>query len=52
MRYEYDNLDDYNGNPIHDTVVDADYHINTGAVVSECDDTDLDDYINNLNDWD
>ncbi|MBD5270372.1 MAG: hypothetical protein HDS43_07130 [Bacteroides sp.] len=49
---ELDKFDKYDGNPIHDMVVDYDYHINTGAFASGFGDTDLDDYINNLNDWD
>lgn len=49
---EFDNLDIYNGNPVHDMEVDYDYHINTGKLADEFGDTDLDDFINNLNDWD
>lgn len=49
---ELDNYDKHDDNPIYDMVVDYDYHINTGALASEFGNTDLDDFINNLNDWD
>ena len=42
----------YNDNPVHDMEVDYDYHINTGELSYIFDDDNLDDYINNLNDWD
>ncbi len=49
---EYEDLDSYNGNPVHDMEVDYDFHINTGELPAEFGDSDLDDFINNLNDWD
>ena len=49
---ELDNLDYYNGEPVHDMEVDYDYHINTGELADEFGDSDLDDFIANLNDWD
>jgi len=42
----------FNNDPVNDTEVDYDCHVNTGALSSEFGDTDLDDFINNLNDWD
>ncbi|MCM1141547.1 MAG: hypothetical protein NC453_23495 [Muribaculum sp.] len=51
MEY-YDDLDTYNGDTIHDLYVDSDYEINTGELPEVFDETDLDDYIDNLNDWD
>ncbi len=39
-------------NPVHDMVVDYDYHINTGELAVEFGVSELDDFINNLNDWD
>ncbi len=47
-----DDLGTYNGDIVHDMTVDYDYHINTGELDDEFGDSDLDDYINNLNDWD
>lgn len=49
---ELDNLDYYNGEPVHDMEVDYDFHINTGELTDEFGDSDLDDFIANLNDWD
>lgn len=42
--YDADDLDTYNGNPVHDMYVDFDYQINT--------DEDMANYIDNLNNWD
>lgn len=42
----------YNENPVHDMEVDYDYHINTGELSDIYNDDKIDDYINNLNDWD
>ncbi len=50
--YDYEDLDTYNGDPVHDMEVDYDFHINTGVLPAEFGDSDLDDFINNLNDWD
>lgn len=49
---EYDDLDAYNGNPVHDGWVDFDYNENTGELSDLFDDHDSDDYIDNLNDRD
>ena len=49
---DYDELDTYNGDPVHDMEVDYDFHINTGELSDIFDDTDLDQFIDNLNDWD
>lgn len=49
---EYDDLDIYNGDTVHDMEVDYDFHINTCELPAEFRDSDLDDFINNLNDWD
>ncbi len=47
-----DDLGTYNRDIVHDMYVDYDYHINNGELADEFGDSDLDDYINNLNDWD
>ena len=49
---EYDNLDTYNGDPVHDVRVDFDYHENTGELSGLFDETDIDQSIDDLNDWD
>lgn len=49
---DYDDLDTYNGDPVHDGWVDFDYIENTGELSSLFEDSDLDEYIDNLNDWD
>lgn len=49
---EYDKLDIYNNDVVHDMEVDYDFHINTGELPDEFNDTDFYEYINNLNDWD
>ena len=49
---EYEDLDTYNGNTVHDMEVDYDFHINTGELPDEFGDADLDEFIDNLNDWD
>ncbi len=49
---ELDDLGTYDGDTVHDMYVDYDYHINTGELADELGDSDLDDFINNLNDWD
>ena len=49
---DYEDLDIYNGDTIHDMYVDSDYQINTGELPEVFDEADLDDYIDNLNDWD
>lgn len=47
---DFDDLDTYNGDTIHDMYVDSDYEINTGELPELFDEADLDDYIDNLND--
>lgn len=49
---DFDDLDTYNGYPVHDGWVDFDCHENTGELPGLFEDTDLGDYIENLNDWD
>lgn len=49
---EYDDLGTYNGDTEHDMWVDFDYNENTGELSDIFDDTDLDQFIDNLNDWD
>lgn len=49
---DFDDLDIYNGDTIHDMYVDSDYEINTGELPEVFDEADLDKYIDNLNDWD
>lgn len=47
----YDDLDIYNGDTEHDMWVDFDHYENAGEP-DVFDGTDLDNYIDNLNDWD
>ena len=49
---EYDDLNTYNGDQVHDSWVDFDYHENTGELSDIFGDTDLDQFIDNLDDWD
>ena len=49
---EYDDLGTYNGDTEHDMWVDFDYHENTGELSELFEDSDLDQYIDNHNDWD
>ena len=49
---DYEDLDSYNGDPVHDGWVDFDYHENTGELSGLFEETDIDDFIDNLNDWD
>ena len=49
---EYEDLDMYDGNPVHDGWVDFDYNENTGELSGIFDESDLNDFIDNLNDWD
>lgn len=50
----YDDLGTYIGNTEHDMWVDFDNYENTGSpdVFVEADEADMDDYIDNLDDWD
>ena len=45
-------LEEYSGNPFDDMMVDYDYHINTGDLPELFDESSVDDFIANLNDWD
>lgn len=45
-------LEEYSGNPVDDMMVDYDYHINTGDLPELFDESSVDDFIANLNDWD
>ena len=49
---ELDNLGTYDGDTVHDMYVDYDYQINTSELSDLFEDTNMDAYINNLNDWD
>ena len=49
---EYDDLNTYNWDPVYDGWVDFDYNENTGELSDLFEDTDLDDFIDDLNDWD
>lgn len=48
----YDELNQYNGDSEHDLWVDSAYHENTSELADEFDDEDLDEFVDNLNDWD
>lgn len=48
---EYEDLDAYNGDTIHDMWVDFDYYETTGTP-DVFDEDNLDEFIDNLNDWD
>lgn len=48
---EYEDLDAYNGDTEHDMWVDFDHYENTGTP-DVFDEDNLDDFIDNLNDWD
>lgn len=41
-----------NGDPVYDGWVDFDYNENTGELSGLFEDTDINQYIDNLNDWD
>ena len=45
-------LEEYGGNSVDDMMVDYDYHINTSDLSELFDDSSVDDFIANLNDWD
>lgn len=49
---DFDDLDQYNGDTIHDIYVDSDYGINTSELPEVFNEADLDDFIDNLKDWD
>lgn len=45
-------LEEYGGNTVDDMMVDYDYHVNTGDLPELFDESSVDDFIANLNDWD
>lgn len=49
---KYEDLDTYNGEPVHDSWVDLDYNENTGELSDFFEERDLDQFIENPNDWD
>lgn len=49
---DYDALDTYNGDSEHNMWVDFNYNANTGELSDLFEETDIDQYIDNLNDWD
>ncbi|MCM1143053.1 MAG: hypothetical protein NC453_31190 [Muribaculum sp.] len=48
----YEDLDQYNEHTMHDMYMDSDYEKNTGELPEVFDEADLNEYIDNLNDWD
>ena len=48
---EYENLDLYNGDTVHDMWVDYDHYQNTGEP-DVFDEEDIDEIVDELNDWD
>lgn len=42
---------EYGESPVDDMMVDYDYHINTGELPELFDESSVDDFIANLNDW-
>ena len=49
---DFEDLNRYNGDTEHDIWEDFDYNENTGDLADILDDTDLDQFIDNSNDWD
>lgn len=49
---DFDDLDQYNGDPQHDMWVDYDFNENTDELPDIFDEDSLDSFIDNLNDWD
>ena len=47
-----DEYNDYGENALDDMMVDYDYHINTGELPKLFDESSVDEFIANLNDWD
>lgn len=43
---------EYGENPVDDMMTDYDYHISTGELPELFDESSVDDFIANLNDWD
>lgn len=48
---EYEDLDTYNGDAVHDMWVDFDRYENTGSP-EVFDEDNIDEFVNNLDDWD
>lgn len=48
---DFDDLNIYNGDPVHDGWVDFDYHENTGELSELFDDTSSDQLFDGLDDW-
>ena len=49
---EYDDLDTFNGDTVYDGWVDFDYNENMGELSGFFDEIDLEQFIDNLNNWD
>lgn len=49
---EYEDLDSYNSAPVHNRWGNFDYNENTGELSELFEETDLVQFIDNLNDWD
>lgn len=47
-----ENYNDYGDNAVDDMMVDYGYHINTGDLPEIFDESSVDDFTTNLNDWD
>lgn len=47
-----DEYNEYDENGVDDMMADYDYHINTGELPELFDESSVDDFIANLNDWD
>lgn len=45
-------LEEYGVNSVDDMIADYDYHINTSELPKLFDESSIDDFIANLNDWD
>lgn len=48
---DYDDFE-YGANPEKDMWIDYDYHVNTGELKELFDDESIDDFVDNLDDWD
>lgn len=47
-----DEYNEYGESAVDDMMVDYDYHVNTGELPELFDESSVDDFIANLNDWD
>ena len=52
MTMNYFDLEEYGENSVDDMMVDYDYHTNIGEHPELFDESSVDDFIANLNDWD